>query len=172
MTTVFGPIAPAPARDNFVFDFTAQIGASGMITGAVWSCLVSAMSPAPDDDSSSRIVQPPIYDNYQTSALVGDMLDGVVYQLQAVATIDDGRIFVRNNELLCNSNPAAAPPIVDPQTGAVQFNYPHWITKFPSLARSIPIWHKAIGMRPAYCFATIGPAPSKTRPRAARSSIC
>ena len=58
MATTFGPIMPAPARDNFTFDFTAQIGTSWQIVGSVWQCALSDVSgvidPTPQNGCTKR----------------------------------------------------------------------------------------------------------------------
>jgi len=136
MATSFGPILPAPVRDFFVFDLTTQIGPTGAITGVAWVCSVEAYSPTPDPDAGDRIIGTPTFDSYKTSALCGDMVDQVIYELKVTASIDDGRILVTSGEVLCAEEPAAMAPIVI--DGVVQFNYLHFITQYPEFANMDP----------------------------------
>lgn len=136
MATSFGAIPPAPVRDFFVFDLTAQIGVSGSITTVTWECSVEDYSPKPDATPEDRIIGSPTFDQHKTSALCGDMLDQVIYELKITAIIDDGRILVSSGEVLCADEPTAMPPIVI--NGVVQFNYLHFITAFPEFAAVDP----------------------------------
>jgi len=110
MADAFGPIQPAPAADTFVFDYTAQIGGSGTITAAVWMCTVAASSPVPDPDPNSHILQAPTYSTLRTSALLGNMIDGVLYLVETEVTISDGRVLTDSASLQCASVPAVYDP--------------------------------------------------------------
>jgi len=185
MASTFGPIMPAPARDNFTFDFTAQIGASGAISAAAWICKMSDVSTVEDPTPDTRIVAPPTFSTTTTTALCGDMIDGAIYQFQAAATIDDGRVFVKFSELLCSSDPMNAPPMVDQTTGAVLFNYSNWASQYPEFNTLDPdvaqgFWNEAcllfrnddtspeldpqarseiLGLLTAHCAAIFAPPP-------------
>jgi hypothetical protein len=135
MAVTFGPIGPAPARDIFVFDFTQQVGTTGSITAAQWTCGLDAATLITDPDPTTHIIGAPTYDRYHTSALCGDMLQGVIYELQTVVTIDDGRIFTRTAELLCTSEVGAIIVDVD---GAIRFDFNEWVTRFPEFANLDP----------------------------------
>ena len=148
MATTFGPIMPAPSRDFFTFDFTTQIGASGAIQVAAWQCVMSDVSQVTDTDPTDRIIGDPSFATTTSTALLGDMIDGAIYQIQCAATIDDGRIFVKYSELLCSSDPMNAPPMVDPTTGAVLFNFSNWAGQYPEFNAMEPdvaqgFWNEA-----------------------------
>jgi hypothetical protein len=107
MADAFGPIKPAPASDFFVFDFTAQIGAmGGTITAAVWTVTVDASSPVPDPSPASRILVTPTFSSNKTSALLGNMIDGVIYDITADVTLSDTRVLSDMATLLCSSTPS------------------------------------------------------------------
>lgn len=108
MADAFGPIKPAPASDFFVFDFTAQIGpAGGSIAQAVWTVTVDASSPVADPDPASRILQAPTFSSTKTSALLGNMIDGVIYDVGAEVTLSDTRVLSDAATLLCSSTEPA-----------------------------------------------------------------
>jgi hypothetical protein len=109
MADAFGPIKPSPVSDFFVFDFTSQIGpAGGAIANAMWLLNVDASSPVDDPDPNSRILQPPTFSSNKTSALLGQMIDGVIYDVSASVTLDDSRVLTDAATLLCSSVEAAA----------------------------------------------------------------
>ncbi len=88
MADAFGPIKPDPASDFFVFDFTAQIGPmGGTIASVQWMVTVDASSPVDDPDPTSRILATPTFSSNKTSALLGQMIDGVIYDIKAEATL-------------------------------------------------------------------------------------
>jgi hypothetical protein len=122
MADAFGPILPAPVSDFFVFDFTAQIGpVVTTITDAIWTLTVDASSPVPDLDPGSRILQPPTFSSNKTSALLGNMIDGVVYDVSAEVTLADTRVLSDSATLLCSSVPPAA---VYMTVGQFRIDYP------------------------------------------------
>lgn len=108
MADAFGPIAPAPAADTFVFDFTIQIGVSGVITASAWLCSVDPASLVDDVNSTLRILGPPSFSNTKTTALLGNMIDGCQYLLQATVTLSDGRVLTDSAGLKCTSAPPAS----------------------------------------------------------------
>lgn len=122
MADAFGPIQPDPASDFFVFDFTAQIGpAVATITDAVWTLTVDASSPIVDPDPQSRILQPPTFSSNKTSALLGQMIDTVIYDVSATVTLSDTRVLSDAATLLCTSQPPAS---VYMTVGQFRIDYP------------------------------------------------
>lgn len=122
MADAFGPIKPDPATDFFVFDFTAQIGpVVTTITDAGWSLSVDASSPVNDPDPMSRLLQPPTYSSNKTSALLGQMIDGVIYDIAVDVLLADGRTLTDAATLLCSSQP---PNDVYLTVGQFRIDYP------------------------------------------------
>jgi len=108
MAEPFTPILPAPASDIFVFDFTQQIGPGGRsITAANWFITVDASSPVADPTPQSRLLAPPTFSTDKTSALLGQMIDGVVYDIRADVTLSDATILHDTSTLLCSSVPVS-----------------------------------------------------------------
>jgi hypothetical protein len=110
----FSAIKPAPDRDNFTFDFTKEIGASGALTSpVVWNCTVSKNSSLIDPTPAARIIGPPTFDTYTTKSLCGDMIDGVIYTLSVNGNIDDGRIITLTGDVTCTST-GPTDPVMTP----------------------------------------------------------
>jgi hypothetical protein len=108
---LFGPIPPAPASDSFVFDFTAQLGSGGAtITAATWLCSVDPTSPVIDPTPAQRILGTPTYSATKTSALVGSMVNGCLYVLQAQVQTSDSRTLTDQAGVQCTS----VEPVPDP----------------------------------------------------------
>lgn len=108
MADTFGPIKPAPVSDFFVFDFTAQIGPmQGTITEAMWMVTVDYSSPVQDPNPTSRILAPPTFSSNKTSALLGNMIDGVYYVVEAQVTLSDSRVLTDMASLQCTAVEAA-----------------------------------------------------------------
>ena len=104
MADAFGPIKPDPASDFFVFDFTAQIGPmGGTIASVQWLVTVDASSPVDDPSPASRLLAAPTFSSNKTSALLGQMIDGVIYDIKAEATLSDSRVLSDAATLLCTS---------------------------------------------------------------------
>lgn len=99
-TPSFNPIRPGDI-DRFAYDFTAEIGDTGAITAAAWTCDVSPNSPLADLDAATRIQSAPSFDDHKTSVLAGTMLDGVTYTLTATVNIDDGRVLSFSGDVVC-----------------------------------------------------------------------
>jgi hypothetical protein len=112
MPTFRDPMPPAPAKDIFKFDFTEAIGTTGALSSVVWTCTVSPESVIADPTPEARIIGTPIFDNYNTSALCGNMLDGVIYTLNVEATVSDGRILVKYGDVECYSRAVITDPIL------------------------------------------------------------
>jgi hypothetical protein len=125
----FGTIAPNEI-DRVTFDYTADIGKTGAITAAAWTCTVSPDSPVADPAAATRVLSLDAVTAHATSALVGTMVDGVIYQLQALATIDDGRVLAKTAGLVCLTEalPDIPPPPADQQ---VAFSYRLWLARYP-----------------------------------------
>jgi hypothetical protein len=122
MADAFNPIKPDPASDFFVFDFTAQIGSiGGTITAAVWTVTVDASSTVIDPDPASRILAPPTFSSNKTSALLGQMIDGVIYDVSADVTLSDTRVLTDAATLLCSST---EPNDVYLTVGQFRIDYP------------------------------------------------
>jgi len=128
----FDSIAPNEV-DRVAFDFTAEIGATGSISAVTWTCEVAADSPVGDLDASTRIISVDPFTNYKTSALVGTMINGVIYQLQALVEINDGRILAQVSGITCavETLPDIASQPVDSQ---VFFNYQLWLARYPEFS--------------------------------------
>jgi hypothetical protein len=130
MANVFGPIPPAPASDFFVFDFTSQIGAmGGTIISAEWTVTVDNSSPVTDPAPMSRLLAAPTFSTNKTSALLGQMIDGVIYAVSVNVTISDGRILVQTGEISCFTPQEPVVPPADPN--AVPFDYDRFVSAFP-----------------------------------------
>lgn len=122
MADAFGPIKPAPVSDFFVFDFTAQIGpAGGTIASATWSISVDYSSAVQDPNPTSRILAAPTFSSNKTSALLGNMIDGVLYDVTAQVTLSDTRVLTDAATLLCTSAEAADAVI---SVGQFRINFP------------------------------------------------
>lgn len=132
--TNFDPIRPGDV-DSFVFDFTAEIGATGLITTTAWTCAVALVSTAQDPDAATRLVGSPTYASGKTACLVGTMIEGVIYTLSASVDIDDGRSFSKASDLLCAAEPESSPP---PVPGVTTFDFARWITAFPEFSSTDP----------------------------------
>ena len=105
--------------DNFVFDFTADVGAASIVSTS-WTCVPApfqtAIDPMPQARVLSAWVQTAIQlrsatdDALQTrtgwfsAATIGGMPSsaaGGTYVLEATATLSDGRILKLNAAVLC-----------------------------------------------------------------------
>jgi len=105
--------------DNFVFDFTADVGAASIVSTS-WTCVLApfqtAIDPMPQARVLSAWVQTAIQlrsatdDALQTrtgwfsAATIGGMPSsaaGGTYVLEATATLSDGRILKLNAAVLC-----------------------------------------------------------------------
>jgi hypothetical protein len=137
--TTFGPILPAPTRDFFTFDFTAEIAnippgsatINPVIQSAVWTIAIEPTTSPIDLDPTPdvRLIGAPIFDGNHTSHLVGDMVDSVIYVLTAQVTVSDGRVLVKHAELACFLPQEPVMPVV---TGdVVPFDYDRFVSAFP-----------------------------------------
>lgn len=141
----FTPIPPAPVRDNFTFDFSVSTAGTAAIIATAWNCTISEESLVQDDTPGARIIGTPTFDSSTTSALCGDMIDGCVYTLQAIVTLDDGRVLTQVGDLLCSLEPPVT-LLADP--GWAQFDYQAWVARFPAFAgldpdMAIRFWNQA-----------------------------
>lgn len=103
--SAFDPIRPGDI-DNFLFDFTNDIGATGVIAGVVWSCTLSPNNVGIDLTPAARLIGSVVFDNHKTSHQAGTMLNGVIYTLLATATINDGRILTLDGDVECAAHPS------------------------------------------------------------------
>jgi hypothetical protein len=103
--------------DNFVFDFTKEIGDVGEIFEAIWSCTVSPGSILNDPTPTDRLMGVPINSATQTTQQVGMMLEGVTYTLSAVVTLTDQRILSASGEVECT----LIPPVTTPELTVARF---------------------------------------------------
>jgi hypothetical protein len=141
----FGPIRPAPDSDDFAFDFTDRIGATGVIDSAVWTCEVSPNSLVTDPSPASRILLPATYSDKTTTSRIGNMIDGVIYTLTARITLTDGRNLSKSADVECTSNisqPVQAVP------GSASFDYDAWVMRYPEFEGVSPstaqmLWNEA-----------------------------
>lgn len=130
-----GSIQPGET-DKFYFDFTGEIGGSGDISDATWTCEVAAMSAISDPDAPTRIIGPVTFDATKTGCLVGGMLDGVLYTLRTTVTVDDGRTLKGYTDVACIAQPQQADLVVIP--GVALFDYAEWTKRFPVFADLAP----------------------------------
>jgi len=103
--------------DNFVFDFTKEIGDVGEISDAVWSCAVSPGSILDDPTPTDRLLGVPVNSLTQTTQQVGMMLEGVTYTLSATVTLTDQRILSASGEVECT----LIPPVTTPELTVARF---------------------------------------------------
>ena len=133
------PIFPAPTRDFRTFDFTQMIGDLTVpISVVTWECAVAPDSPVPDMEPDLRLLQDPTIEGQyfqQTSCLVGDMIEGVVYILTVQANFQDGRILVQRGSLPCVAE--TLPELPEPDPCVVPFDYDAFLTMFPEFV-SLP----------------------------------
>jgi hypothetical protein len=120
LATPFDPIEVGEI-DNFVFDFTADMGAASIVSTS-WVCTLAPYQTATDPAPQSRIlsasavtaieVRSPIDGSLQkrsgffSVACVGGMPSsaaGGTYILDATAVLDDGRVLKLNATVLCNT---------------------------------------------------------------------
>ena len=106
--------------DNFAFDFTADMGASSIVSTS-WTCTLAPYQTAIDPTPQSRVLaasarttieaRSPVDGSLQmrngffSVASVGGMPSsaaGGTYILEATAVLDDGRVLKLNATVLCN----------------------------------------------------------------------
>lgn len=117
----FDPIEPGET-DLFVFDFTGDCGEAEIVS-AVWTCTLgpnqaAGFDPAPQSRILETMVEgilqvpdpltgvPVTRNGKYAVALVGGMPPsalGATYVLEAVATLNDGRVIAYNATLPCSS---------------------------------------------------------------------
>jgi hypothetical protein len=120
LPTAFSPLEVGEI-DNFVFDFTADMGAA-TIASTAWTCALAPYQTATDPTPQARIlsaapqtmiqVRDPLTGALQTLAgffsvaSVGGMpvsAIGATYVLEATVTLSDGRALKLNSTLLCTA---------------------------------------------------------------------
>jgi hypothetical protein len=120
LATPFDPIEVGEI-DNFAFDFTADMGASLMVSTS-WTCSLAPYQTATDPAPQSRVlaasvrtaieVRSPIDGSLQTRsgffsvASIGGMPSaaaGGTYILEATAVLDDGRVLKLNAMVPCKA---------------------------------------------------------------------
>jgi hypothetical protein len=116
--TPFDPIEVGEA-DNFAFDFTADVGATTIVSTA-WTCGLAPYQTVSDPAPQSRVlsvsaltaiqVHSPVDGSLQTRlgsfsvALIGGMpfsAAGGTYVLEATAYLSDGRVLKLNSTVQC-----------------------------------------------------------------------
>ena len=121
IATPFDPIEVGEI-DNFAFDFTADMGASSIVSTS-WTCALAPYQTATDPAPQSRVlaasartaieVRSPIdgflemRNGFFSVASVGGMPSsaaGGTYILEATAVLDDGRVLKLNATVLCNAS--------------------------------------------------------------------
>jgi hypothetical protein len=121
LATTFDPIEVGEI-DNFAFDFTADMGASSIVSTS-WTCTLAPYQTATDPAPQSRVlgasirraieVRSPIEGHLQTRngffsvATIGGMppsAAGCTYVLEATANLDDGRVLKLNSTVLCKES--------------------------------------------------------------------
>lgn len=144
----FDPISPLET-DRLYFDFTSALGTSSISSATIIAAQDPA-SPVPDASAATRIVGAVHIGGGVVSSLFGNApIDGVVYDLSAVATFSDGRVLaIADVELECDSNPLPASDVVTPAIFRRDFPafssaafYPEdqiafWIANAPALSPS------------------------------------
>ena len=120
LATPFDPIEIGEI-DNFAFDFTADMGASSIVSTS-WTCTLAPYQTAIDPTPQSRVLaasarttieaRSPVDGSLQmrngffSVASVGGMPSsaaGGTYILEATAVLDDGRVLKLNATVLCNA---------------------------------------------------------------------
>lgn len=96
----FDSIKPGEV-EQFSFDFTNRIGATGAIVSVVWACDNSSVTGITDPTPAARLIGTPSFDNHITTSLAGNMLNHVIYMLSATVTIDDGRVIILSGDVEC-----------------------------------------------------------------------
>jgi hypothetical protein len=118
LATPFDPIEVGEI-DNFAFDFTADMGASSIVSTS-WTCALAPYQTAIDPTPQSRVLtasarttieeRSPIDGSLQmrngffSVASIGGMPSsaaGGTYILEATAVLDDGRVLKLNATILC-----------------------------------------------------------------------
>lgn len=118
IATPFAPIEVGEV-DNFVFDFTADMGAA-TIASTTWTCTLAPYQTAVDPAPQSRVlsvspqttiqVRSPLDGALQlrtgafSVALIGGMpmsAAGGTYVLEATVNLSDGRVLMLNATVLC-----------------------------------------------------------------------
>jgi hypothetical protein len=118
IATPFDPIEIGEI-DNFVFDFTADMGAATMVS-TNWTCTLASYQTAVDPAPQSRVVsvspqtaiqvRSPVDGSLRTRtgafsvASIGGMpmsAGGGTYILEATANLSDGRVLKLNATVLC-----------------------------------------------------------------------
>jgi hypothetical protein len=118
LATPFDPIEVGEI-DNFAFDFTADMGASSIVSTS-WTCALAPYQTATDPTPQSRVLadsarttieeRSPIDGSLQmrngffSVASIGGMPSsaaGGTYILEASAVLDDGRVLKLNATVLC-----------------------------------------------------------------------
>ena len=116
--TPFDPIEVGEV-DNFVFDFTADMGAA-TIASTTWTCTMAPYQTAIDPSPQSRVLSVSTQTTIQVSSpvdgslqirtgafsvgLIGGMpmsAAGGTYILEATANLSDGRVLKLNATVLC-----------------------------------------------------------------------
>jgi hypothetical protein len=118
LVTPFDPIEVGEV-DNFVFDFTADMGAARIVS-TTWTCTLAPYQTAVDPVPQSRVLSVSTQTTIQVSspvdgslqirtgafsvALIGGMpisAAGGTYILEATANLSDGRVLKLNATVLC-----------------------------------------------------------------------
>lgn len=97
----FDPIAP-DEKDSFSFDFAKDLG-TATIQSAVINGTVAEDSPASDSAPQSRVLSAPQITGSIVAILLGTMLEDVLYDIEAVATLSDSRILSLRAYLSCEA---------------------------------------------------------------------
>jgi len=119
LATPFDPIEVGEI-DNFAFDFTADMGASSIVSTS-WTCALAPYQTATDPAPQSRVLAASVRttvearspidgslqmrDGFFSVASVGGMPSsaaGGTYILEATAVLDDGRVLKLNATVLCS----------------------------------------------------------------------
>lgn len=108
----FDPIRP-DERDRFTFDFSVPATGTTIATGAL-TCALADDSPVDDPDASTRVLSTPTVSVGKITALVGTMLNGVVYRLTSTASFADGRVLAWDAAVECSLDPLPASDVLTP----------------------------------------------------------
>lgn len=95
---LYDPLAPGEV-DAFSFDFAPELG-TAVILDAVVACSVIAGT---DTAAASRVLSAPQIDGSLVTAILGEMIAGVLYRVAAVVSLNDGRILAMRTQLKCEN---------------------------------------------------------------------
>lgn len=94
----FDPIAPDEI-DAFSFDYAREIGAAAILDAAVICSVIGGI----DLDPGSRVLSAPQINGPLVTAILGEMVAEVLYRVEALVSLTDGRILAMSAQLACQN---------------------------------------------------------------------